>query len=356
MLEVDGVPPAAGLAVPLNAGREGALWLVAEIDRSRLLRHLLPDHLGPGIYEAEVIAGDGRLVLASFDHGQPLSGHADLVAHLASQRKAGTALHKVPDTGHDHYVAYVPLMTVPGWGVVTEQPVDVVAALPRRLRRWMVGIGAAVLAAGALAAWLDVQRVIAPLRALTRSAQRIGRGDLATPVVVHSDDEVGILAQTLEEMRDHLERSLREIQRRETQARALYATSTQILAAGDRDRVLGSIVDRARTLLRREAAGLCLPEPATNRPVIIAAAGAGEAFDRERPGTRPLPEGALCDPLSCALITPEYRAGHLFAPLSVGGKTLGYLCVVGRTRHEASEEDRALLAGLARLRAEKAGA
>ncbi len=351
VFEIQAIPPTVGLATPVLGEPGEAVWLVAELALSRLRRHLLPEHLGSGIYEAEVLNGRGHVAVASFDHGQVSSGHAALIADFASRGKAGMVLHKVPEKGRDHYVAYVPLTTVPGWGVITEQPVDVVAALPLRLRRWMVGIGAAVLAAGALAAWLDVQRVVAPLRVLTGAAQRIGRGDLTTPVAVESDDEVGILARTLEEMRSRLERSLEEIRHRETRAQALYATSTQILTAGDRDQMLKSIVDQARTLLGREAAVLCLPESGTQRPVIVATGGPGEAFVRGHLGPQPVGGTAMCDPVRCGLLAPEYRAGHLFAPLTVGGQTLGHLCVGDRVSHETSDADRALLAGLANLAA-----
>lgn len=366
VFEVEDVPPNVGLAAPLTNERNGALWLVAELHRSRFARHLLPEHAGPGIYEAEILTGQGRVVVSTFSHGQAMSAHAALIADLAARRQAGIVLHRSAGKSADHYVAYVPLATVPRWGVITEHPVDVVAALPLRLLRWMMGIGAAVLAMGALVAWLDVQRVVAPLRALTRAAHRIGRGDLATPVAVQSDDEVGVLAQTVEEMRDCLQRSLEEIRQGETRARALYATSTQILASGDRDRILENIVSQARVLLGREVAALCLLEPGTQRPVIVAAAGTEEALTRGRPGLRPSVQGTRGNSACCGLLAPEYLAAHIFAPLTVGGDTLGCLCVGGRQPLEASDEDRALLAGLAnlgalavenaRLQAELAGA
>lgn len=349
--ETKTVPPTVGLATPLDGGSAGTVWLVAELHSSRLLRHLLPEHVGPGIYEAEVVTGQGRVVVASFDHGQATSGHADPIADLASKQQAGTALHRVPAKGHDHYVAYVPLTTVPGWGVITEQPVDVVAALPQRLRRWMAAIGAAVLAAAALVAWLDVQRVVAPLRILTGAAHRIGRGDLATPVAVQSDDEVGVLARTLEEMRDRLQRSLEEIRQRETRAQALYATSTQILSAEDRDRILGSIVDQAQALLKGEVAALCLLGPGKGGAAPVAVAGSRDAVQHGRPGPPSSDGGTPCDPTHCGFLAPEYRQGHMFAPLAVGATILGYLCVGGREPRETSEADRALLAGLANLAA-----
>lgn len=345
VFEAEDDPPNVGLATPLPGEREA--WLVAELDRSRLARHLLPEHVGPGIYDAEVLTGQGRVVAASFGRVHATRTHAALIAGLARQGKAGTVLHRIPGKGADHYVHYVPLTTVVGWGVITEHPVDVVAALPLRLRRWMVGVGAGVLAAGALVAWLDVQRVVAPLRVLTSAAHRIGRGDLSTPVAVRSDDEVGVLARTVEEMRDRLQRSLEEIRRRVARTQALYATSTQMLAAGDRDRVLESIVAQARALLGREVAALLLPEQGTRRPVIVAAAGPSDAFVRAR--AAPSRGNALCDPSRCEFLAPEYHAAHLATPLMVGGESLGCLCVGGRVAQEATDDDRALLAGLANL-------
>jgi signal transduction histidine kinase len=55
-----------------------------------------------------------------------------------------------------------------------------------------------------IAVTLFTESFTAPLRRLMRNVQRIARGDLQTPIVVRSHDEIGELAGVLEEMRRRL--------------------------------------------------------------------------------------------------------------------------------------------------------
>lgn len=342
VFEVDVPPAAVGLSTPVLTAQGETLWLLAQLDPSRLMRHLASDHLGFGMYKAEVLTGKGWVVVSSGE-APPLSNHTRLIAELAREYRAGTVLHKPGRGRPDHYVAYVPLTTLPGWGVIVEQPRDVVVALPLRLRRWMVGIGAFVLLAATLVAWLDVRRVTTPLNALMEAAKGIGRGDLATPVRVAGHDEVGLLGRTLEEMRARLQRSREELQERERQAQALLGVSTQILAARGRDEVLGEVAAQAAALLEREAALVCLRENASNTLRMVAAAGPQEAFSR-RDATATAEQG---DP--CSLLAEIFRPAYLGAPLKVGEHTMGWLCVGGRLRTECPPSDTTLLSGLASL-------
>jgi signal transduction histidine kinase len=60
--------------------------------------------------------------------------------------------------------------------------------------------------------WGVAQSVIAPVKSLTRSAQRIASGNLLEPVSVFGEDEIGQLGKTLDEMRIKLKCSLEEIE------------------------------------------------------------------------------------------------------------------------------------------------
>lgn len=240
VFEVEAQPPSVGVALPVASAHGATSWLIAELRPSRLGRHLLPEHLSFGAYRAEVLTGGGRVVVASPGQTPVVSSHTKLIAELVRQRRVGTVLHR-PERGPLHYVAYVPLAIPLGWGVMIEQPQDVVVALPLRLRRWMIGVGATVLLVGTLVAWFDVRRVITPLNSLTEAARRIGRGDLATPVLLDRDDEMGVLARTLEDMRGRLGRLVEEVQEqtqsvatlqeRERIARELHDGLAQALGA-----------------------------------------------------------------------------------------------------------------------------
>jgi signal transduction histidine kinase len=69
-----------------------------------------------------------------------------------------------------------------------------------RLFAWGAGLALVGLAAATLAAMLVTRHV----RRLAAAAERIGAGDLSAPVVVKSHDELGVLAGTMDRMREQL--------------------------------------------------------------------------------------------------------------------------------------------------------
>jgi nitrate/nitrite-specific signal transduction histidine kinase len=272
--------------------------------------------------------------------------HIALVGPLSTKATAGVVLHTVPDRRFDHYVAYAPLTTLPGWGVTLEQSRDVVVALPQRLRALILTVGLLMLLAGGTVAWLDVRRVVTPLRALAREAERIGSGDLATPIRVAGQDEISVLAESLDRMRVALRDSLEEIQRRETRAQALHEVGTGILRSREDEGALDVVVREACRLLSADVALLCLYDAQTQRVRPAATAGAAEAI---------LAHGAVaCPPaeiIGCAILSREYRVGHLVAPVQAATTLLGWLCVGTKTARAYTDDDRTLLESLGTLAA-----
>jgi serine phosphatase RsbU (regulator of sigma subunit)/anti-sigma regulatory factor (Ser/Thr protein kinase) len=61
-------------------------------------------------------------------------------------------------------------------------------------------------------ALLTARRILKPVKRLTRSAEKLVHGDWETPIEVRGDDEIGILARTLEAMRVELKGRIIEIQ------------------------------------------------------------------------------------------------------------------------------------------------
>ncbi len=84
--------------------------------------------------------------------------------------------------------------------VAVEGNADYPAALAA-FRRSMIRTGvAALLGVLVLTVWLS-RRISRPVARLAQAAARLGRGDLDAPIPIETRDEIGVLAQTLEETR-----------------------------------------------------------------------------------------------------------------------------------------------------------
>ncbi len=172
--------------------------------------------------------------------------------------------------GQDLLVGYAPLTAAAGpWapraavGVVLPDPV---ASLDRSLGRIRVAMSVLFLIVAAGLSWALFRRLTRPLLALSDTAQRVEAGDLDASFQVHSHDEIGQLAGSLEEMRRDLRHQVELITH---QSRALRESSQRIVSAHDdeRRRLAADLHDglqRRLVMLRLQAgtlAGLLEKEP-----------------------------------------------------------------------------------------------
>jgi signal transduction histidine kinase len=159
-------------------------------------------------YHLEVLDPEGVAVLGIGSDERPgePSYHYPRIRTLMAAGAAAALLHE-PGPGESvepHIMAVVPLASTPLY-VVLEQPSDVALALPHDLRdRLFVTIGLGFVAALAVA-WVTTRHVVKPTERLTAAAGRIAGGDLATPIDVAAEDEIGRLAESLEVMRQQLQ-------------------------------------------------------------------------------------------------------------------------------------------------------
>jgi signal transduction histidine kinase len=177
-----------------------------------------------GAYHLEVIEPAGSVVLGIGADEQPglMSRHFSAIQPLLGTRGSAALVHESAPGGvaEAHVMAVVPLGASPFY-VVLEQPVDIALALPLQLRQRLLlstGLG---FAATLVVAWVTTRHVVKPTEQLTAAAQRMARGDLASPIAVIAQDEVGELAESLDEMRQRLstaydaaERTNRELETR----------------------------------------------------------------------------------------------------------------------------------------------
>jgi two-component system nitrate/nitrite sensor histidine kinase NarX len=209
--------------------------------------------------------------------------------------------------------------------------------------------------------------VVRPLRLLQGVAAEIGRGKLARPVPMLGRDEIAQLAQSLESMRRCLQAAHEDLEaqvaQRTRELEALYEVSREISSRLEIEHVLRSVTGKARELLDGEVAVLCLLDQERGTLTMEAFSGPEQALRGIRmPAQSPLTAQVLVQEraLSCGLdncigwcsvLSREFQESHLAAPLRVGDRTIGALCIGSRQARQFSSEATRLLTRLANVAA-----
>ncbi|HEX6999641.1 MAG TPA: ATP-binding protein [Gammaproteobacteria bacterium] len=152
----------------------------------------------------------------------------------------------------DTYAASVPVAASTGEVVAlvhallpAAQVMDPVDTMARRIL-----VAAALVAVLATGAGILIGRQwIAGVQRLTRAAQRIGSGDLADSIPAEGGKELGVLAQTMEEMRRSLIELTSELRRREADAQAVLGGIVEGVYAVDGERRIRFLNSQAEKLL-----------------------------------------------------------------------------------------------------------
>ena len=123
-----------------------------------------------------------------------------------------------------------PVAADPGWVIVLSTPLDDVEANVALIRRQTLIAGGIALAASLLAAFIAAGYHARRIRRLEEAAERVAQGDFSVPIPVGANDELGQLAETLDQMRRRL-RGL-ETARRDFIANASHELRTPIASLG----------------------------------------------------------------------------------------------------------------------------
>jgi signal transduction histidine kinase len=229
------VEPAGTLLFTVPTGPEGgeACRVSARIDpASRAFLHLL-DPAEPREPSGSVdwIGSNGR-ILASTDPARVgrHDPHAALFAALRSKRgdDGGTCMGCHPSRsggGPDELVAWAPLWTSSG-AVVVRGSVSEIFAPSAKLRRSFLLLLPFLMAGIGLFAWGAARSLRRPLAKLTRAAEQIAKGDIATPIPPLPEDEIGRLGRSLERMRQSLADSIIQIEQANSALEARVAERT----------------------------------------------------------------------------------------------------------------------------------
>ncbi len=209
-----------------------------------------PDRRLPAGAVISLSSLDGRILARSLDAtqwiGQPVP--LDRVARLrplADGRGDGEAIGL---DGVPRIFGFARARGAP-WLVFVGVPVETALAQARATSRETLAIGLGMLAAGLLiSAWV-ARRIARPLHQLSEDARRLGEGDLEHRSDVARNDEVGVLAQTLNRMADALQERIAAARR--SAERLGLALEGSELALFDWDLVNNRIHYSARASLLR---------------------------------------------------------------------------------------------------------
>ncbi|MEW6521600.1 MAG: ATP-binding protein [Thermodesulfobacteriota bacterium] len=208
-------------------------------------------------------------------------------ALIARAREMQTGFQRASLLGVDGFVAYAP---VPGgsWSVLAVLPYAQFMAAPNSLRNVVFGISLSVLIAAILLSLLLARGITNPILQLSQATGRLAKGDLEHQVVIRSKDEIGLLAESFNNMTRELhdaivlrdmetaERKWAEQERRRLEIQVQRAQRMEALGtlaggvAHDLNNILGAIISYPELIL------LDLPADSRIRGPLLAIQQSGQ--------------------------------------------------------------------------------
>jgi HD-GYP domain-containing protein (c-di-GMP phosphodiesterase class II) len=181
---------------------DGRGWLVAHSDPARLQGDL--DVSGVEIVRQFIESGGRAGVTTSFQMQTP-KGAVDMLGTYAA----------VPESS---------------WGVIVQVEQDKAYYSAIQMRYQSLALVALVTIAAIVFGTLFAGQVSQPIQALARGARRLASGDYDTRVSVNSNNEVGVLADTFNQMGDEIQKAFLEIQRQAHVNKELFMGAIRMLA------------------------------------------------------------------------------------------------------------------------------
>ncbi len=297
-------------------------------------------------------------------------------------REYRNLLNKLQQIDHGDSAFLPTLQTIEAKSSNLVQEADVVVRLfeasstakVNRLR--FIQISFLVCALGLLVsgAWITRKSVLLPLKQLGQAVTRLGENDLDTALKVDDPEELRALSRSFEAMRIRLRSSRQEliqmndkleerVVQRTQELETLNAVSREISSRLNIQQVLNSVTDKARTLLDGEVASLCLVDEnkqwlklqAVSGPQSAVRAQAVLAEEEWTDSVLKSDQAMMCGVGACSggcrMLTDPYRASQLAAPLRIGERVIGALCVGSPTQNHFPVEATGMLTKLANVAA-----
>ncbi len=274
--------PVVFLTSPTGEGRQGSQAVLAvaiDLAQSSIGGFVQPITLGQTGY-VEIVDQNGTVVtrtepgpeLAPFEKSDHSGRFAALIA-------AGEPTRGVCHTCHEpeqkverkDVLAFVPLSEA-NWGVVVRQSEEEALAPTRELRQSLLLFGVGLVAIALLFVVITTRDIGSRIRLLTAASQRIAEGDLVSPVPTSGKDEVGILAQTFDDMRIKLGASYSELEQRTKELSSLLSVSEILTSTPDLSLLLDAVVAKAVEIISGADGGILLLQSADHGGLLVQSA------------------------------------------------------------------------------------
>jgi signal transduction histidine kinase/HAMP domain-containing protein len=274
---VSGMLSAPGTNVPVifltgsfntgSTGGRGALAVAIDLAKSNIGVFVRPLRLGQTGY-VEIVDQAGT-VISRTEPGPKLQPFekSDHSGRFASLIDSGKPARGVCHTCHEplqqierrDVLAFVPLSNA-HWGVVVRQSEDEANAAAHKLNQNIIFFGIGLALIGLLLVGVTTRDVGSRIKTLTNASRRIASGDLISPVFVPGKDEVGVLAQTIDEMRGKLKTSYSSLEQKTQELGALLSVSEVLCSNLGLPSLLDAIVTKAVEIVSTADSGVLLLE------------------------------------------------------------------------------------------------
>jgi HD-GYP domain-containing protein (c-di-GMP phosphodiesterase class II) len=229
--------PVMVLAEPIRPGGAAPQGVVLVVASLGPLWNTTKQMGQEGLFDVYVVDGRGWLVA----HSDPSRLQGDLdVSGVEIVRQftesGGKAGATVPFTIQGPKGTVVKMLgtyaAVPesSWGVIVQVEEDKAYYSAIQMRYQSLALVALVTIAAIVFGTLFAGQISLPIQALARGAQRLASGDYDTRVSVKSKNEVGVLADTFNQMGDEIQKAFLEIQRQADVNKELFMGAIRMLA------------------------------------------------------------------------------------------------------------------------------
>jgi signal transduction histidine kinase len=241
---VQSAPPAGMLVGPIVADR-GTLYHEATVPIvspsgdtiGRLVEFRRVSSAQGAALIAALIGSDARLLFSS--PGGKWNNLETIVPGPPAAHSGSTAASYTAADGSLRFGASAAVKSTP-WVLWVDIPKNSILAPARRFLGIMALAGLLILIAGTIGAWSLSRQITTPLQDLALAAKDISAGDYTRRVTVRREDELGIMAETFNEMAHEIEESRREVEGR------VSARTRELETA------LGELREAQETLVRKE--------------------------------------------------------------------------------------------------------